>query len=143
MILVLGKSDEDSTGSSGTAPLTARLWSAFVIHATPLDVLEEQVVRFEESEDTGLVWSLATLWQATSALDAESEGIVQQALNQLMEQRSGRTFIVVAHRLSTVKDADRIVVLSSGECVEMGSHEELLAKGQVYKDLVQRQLERT
>ncbi|CAE7935444.1 abcb8, partial [Symbiodinium sp. KB8] len=59
-----------------------------------------------------------------------------------MEQRSGRTFIVVAHRLSTVKDADRIVVLSSGECVETGSHEELLAKGQVYKDLVQRQLER-
>lgn len=87
--------------------------------------------------------SILLLDEATSALDAESEGIVQQALNQLMEQRSGRTFIVVAHRLSTVKDADRIVVLSSGECVETGSHEELLAKGQVYKDLVQRQLERT
>lgn len=87
--------------------------------------------------------SILLLDEATSALDAESEGIVQQALNQLMEQRSGRTFIVVAHRLSTVKDADRIVVLSSGECVETGTHEELLAKGQVYKDLVQRQLERT
>ncbi|CAJ1338757.1 unnamed protein product [Effrenium voratum] len=78
---------------------------------------------------------------ATSALDAESEGIVQQALNQLMEQRSGRTFLVIAHRLSTVKEADSIVVLSGGECVESGTHEELLAKGKVYKDLVQRQLD--
>mmetsp|Transcript_58653 Transcript_58653/g.137329 ORF Transcript_58653/g.137329 Transcript_58653/m.137329 type:complete len:653 (-) Transcript_58653:110-2068(-) len=86
--------------------------------------------------------SILLLDEATSALDAESEGIVQQALNELMEQRSGRTFVVVAHRLSTVKDADKIVVLSSGECMEIGNHEELLAKGKVYKDLVQRQLER-
>ena len=48
-----------------------------------------------------------------------------------MKQREGRTFLVIAHRLSTVKDADRIVVLSSGECVETGTHEELLARGSV------------
>ncbi|CAJ1405869.1 unnamed protein product [Effrenium voratum] len=93
--------------------------------------------------DAGLLRLLDALTgiSATSALDAESEGIVQQALNQLMEQRSGRTFLVIAHRLSTVKEADSIVVLSGGECVESGTHEELLAKGKVYKDLVQRQLD--
>eukprot|EP00435_Cladocopium_sp_Y103_P047905 s2172_g14.t1 len=78
---------------------------------------------------------------ATSALDAESEGMVQEALEQLMKQRQGRTFLVIAHRLSTVKDADLIVVLSNGECVETGTHNDLLAKGSVYKDLVQRQLD--
>lgn len=54
-----------------------------------------------------------------------------EALEKLMKQREGRTFLVIAHRLSTVKDADRIVVLSSGECMETGTHEELLARGSV------------
>ncbi|CAK8999496.1 ABC transporter B family member 1 (ABC transporter ABCB.1) [Durusdinium trenchii] len=85
--------------------------------------------------------TILLLDEATSALDAESEGMVQEALEQLMKQREGRTFLVIAHRLSTVKDADVIVVLSSGECVETGTHEELLAKGSVYKGLVQRQLD--
>jgi len=85
--------------------------------------------------------TILLLDEATSALDSESEGLVQQSLNSLMEKRQGRTFIVVAHRLSTVRAADVIVVLSGGRCVETGSHEKLLALGGVYKDLVSRQLD--
>ena len=61
--------------------------------------------------------------EATSALDAESERLVQQALSNLME---GRTTLVIAHRLATVRGADRIVVLDGGEIKEIGTHEELL-----------------
>ncbi|MFP4158479.1 MAG: ABC transporter ATP-binding protein [Desulfobacterales bacterium] len=69
--------------------------------------------------------------EATSALDAEAEQLVQKALENLME---GRTSFVIAHRLSTVEDADRIIVLSGGSIVEQGSHETLLArKGEYYK----------
>jgi ATP-binding cassette, subfamily B, bacterial MsbA len=67
--------------------------------------------------------------EATSALDTESEGLVQEALERLMENR---TTLVVAHRLSTVRRANRIVVLVRGEIVESGTHEELLARGAEY-----------
>eukprot|EP01018_Ginkgo_biloba_P034173 Gb_33057 [translate_table: standard] len=67
--------------------------------------------------------------EATSALDANSENIVQTALNKLMVG-SGRTTVVVAHRLSTIRKVDTIAVLSQGNIVEMGSHEELIAKGE-------------
>ncbi|MBL8844105.1 MAG: ABC transporter ATP-binding protein [Planctomycetes bacterium] len=63
--------------------------------------------------------------EATSALDSESEAVVQAALQQLMV---GRTVIMIAHRLSTVRDADKIVVLERGRIVEMGSHDELSRK---------------
>jgi len=70
--------------------------------------------------------------EATSALDSESERLVQQALGRLMK---GRTSIVVAHRLSTIERADRIVVLDAGRIVEAGSHAELLAAGGLYAHL--------
>jgi subfamily B ATP-binding cassette protein MsbA len=63
--------------------------------------------------------------EATSALDAKSERLVQQALSNLME---GRTTLVIAHRLATVRGADRIVVLDGGEIKEIGTHEELLRR---------------
>lgn len=74
--------------------------------------------------------------EATSQLDAESERLVQQALNNLME---GRTVFVIAHRLSTVRNADRIVVLEDGMIREMGSHDELLARGGLYRRLCELQ----
>jgi ATP-binding cassette, subfamily B, bacterial MsbA len=74
--------------------------------------------------------------EATSALDAESEMLVRQALNNLM---AGRTTIVIAHRLSTVRRADRIVVLDAGRVVEMGAHHELLRLDGVYRRLYELQ----
>ncbi|BBJ23803.1 lipid A export permease/ATP-binding protein MsbA [Candidatus Nitrotoga sp. AM1P] len=70
--------------------------------------------------------------EATSALDSESERHVQAALETLMQ---GRTTLVIAHRLSTIEKADRIVVLQKGEIVEIGTHQELLAQGDVYAQL--------
>ncbi len=71
--------------------------------------------------------------EATSALDSESEKYVQDALEVLIKSR---TTIIIAHRLSTVKKADKIVVLDQGSIAEMGRHEELLAKGGIYKKFV-------
>jgi ATP-binding cassette subfamily B protein len=73
--------------------------------------------------------------EATSALDTQTERAVQRALDQLAE---GRTTITIAHRLSTVRDADQIVVLEGGRVVERGSHEALLALGGAYAALVAR-----
>jgi len=75
--------------------------------------------------------------EATSSLDAESEALVQEALTALMK---GRTTLVIAHRLSTVREADRIVVLQDGCVAEVGRHGELLANDGVYKRLVEHQL---
>ncbi len=74
--------------------------------------------------------------EATSALDAESEAAVQAALARL---RAGRTTIVVAHRLSTVRDADRVVAMADGRAVEQGTHANLLALGGLYARLVRTQ----
>ncbi|KAH1132373.1 hypothetical protein GLYMA_05G019400v4 [Glycine max] len=78
--------------------------------------------------------------EATSALDAESEYLVQDAMESLMK---GRTVLVIAHRLSTVKTADTVAVISDGQVVERGNHEELLNKNGVYTALVKRQLQTT
>ena len=75
--------------------------------------------------------------EATSNLDAESEAAVQAALARLME---GRTTIIVAHRLSTVRDADRIVVIEGAGVVEQGRHDELMARRGTYHRLVEHQL---
>jgi ATP-binding cassette, subfamily B, bacterial len=76
--------------------------------------------------------------EATSALDSESERLIQQALKTLLQ---GRTAFVIAHRLSTVRDADRIVVIKDGEIAEVGKHSELVALGGYYASLVARQTE--
>jgi subfamily B ATP-binding cassette protein MsbA len=74
--------------------------------------------------------------EATSALDTESEGLVQEALERLM---ANRTTLVVAHRLSTVRRADRIAVVVRGLIVESGTHEQLLARGSEYRKLYELQ----
>ncbi len=78
--------------------------------------------------------------EATSHLDTESEALVQRALTNLMR---GRTALVIAHRLSTVMSADRIVVLESGKIAESGSHDELLRRGGTYKRLYDLQFKDT
>ena len=77
--------------------------------------------------------------EATSALDAESEHVVQEALDRLMV---GRTTVVVAHRLSTVRDADAIAVVFQGRIVEQGTHKQLVALGGAYARLVAHQMAR-
>jgi ATP-binding cassette, subfamily B, bacterial MsbA len=70
--------------------------------------------------------------EATSALDSESESLVQSALQNLM---TGRTVVVIAHRLSTVRRADRIVVIENGAIADIGTHEELMQKLGTYRRL--------
>jgi subfamily B ATP-binding cassette protein MsbA len=74
--------------------------------------------------------------EATSALDSQSEKAVQKALELLMKDR---TSIVIAHRLSTVMHADKIVVLDQGEVIETGTHQELIANQKLYHKLIQLQ----
>lgn len=81
---------------------------------------------------------IVILDEATSALDNKSEAVVQQAIDNLMKDR---TVFIIAHRLSTVRNADRIVVVNYGEIVESGTHEELLEKENgVYASLYKSQL---
>jgi len=75
--------------------------------------------------------------EATSHLDAVSEQAVRGALDLLARNR---TTLVIAHRLSTVRNADRIIVLEDGRVAEIGSHHDLLARGGLYAHLVSRQL---
>jgi ATP-binding cassette, subfamily B, bacterial len=79
---------------------------------------------------------ILVLDEATAHLDSESEAAVQRALDRALE---GRTSLVIAHRLSTVRRADKIVVLDSGRVVETGTHAELLAQGGLYSDLYRTQ----
>ena len=74
--------------------------------------------------------------EATSALDAQSERLVQTALEHLME---GRTTLVIAHRLATIRDADKILVLDGGRIIDQGTHDELVAKGGRYAELAKLQ----
>jgi ABC-type multidrug transport system fused ATPase/permease subunit len=78
--------------------------------------------------------------EATSSVDAEAEYLIQQALDEVLK---GRTALVIAHRLSTIRNADKIIALEGGRIREIGSHQELLARGGLYSQLYQRQLELT
>jgi len=80
--------------------------------------------------------AIVVLDEATASLDSENEAAVQQALEQAL---AGRTSLVIAHRLSTVRAADQIVVLNAGRVVECGTHQELLAAGGLYADLYRTQ----
>lgn len=75
--------------------------------------------------------------EATANIDTETERLIQDAMARLM---SGRTTIVVAHRLSTIQHADRIMVMHKGRLREQGSHQELLQQGGIYKKLYDLQL---
>ena len=81
--------------------------------------------------------AILLLDEATSALDAEAEAAVQRGLDQAM---AGRTVLVIAHRLSTVQEADRILLLEAGRIVEEGSHDQLMIQGGRYRELCERQL---
>ncbi|MCB0322008.1 MAG: ATP-binding cassette domain-containing protein [Bdellovibrionales bacterium] len=70
--------------------------------------------------------------EATASLDSESEGLVQEAIDHLMQ---GRTVLVIAHRLATIREANRIAVFSAGRIIELGSHDELLQRGGEYAKL--------
>ncbi len=76
--------------------------------------------------------SLLILDEAMSSLDSESEALIQEALERLMR---GRTTIIVAHRLSTIRGADMIAVIDGGQIVETGTHSSLMQKGGLYKKL--------
>lgn len=75
--------------------------------------------------------------EATSALDSESENLVQEAIERAMKDR---TVCVIAHRLSTVRNAHRVIVLDNGHIVEQGTHDELCSIDGIYKRLVLKQL---
>lgn len=80
--------------------------------------------------------AVVVLDEATAHLDSESEAAVQQALDKALE---GRTSLVIAHRLSTVRNADQILVVDDGRVVQRGTHDELLAAGGLYADLYRTQ----
>lgn len=78
--------------------------------------------------------------EATASLDTESESLVQEALSRAGQ---GRTLVIVAHRLATIRNSDRILVMSKGKLVESGSHDELISKNGFYTRLIQAQLQST
>ena len=83
---------------------------------------------------------ILVLDEATANIDTETEQWIQEALERLMQ---GRTSIMVAHRLSTIKNADLILVMNKGNVIEKGTHEELLAKGGFYAELYNSQFEKS
>src|SRR5439155_5629987 len=81
---------------------------------------------------------ILVLDEALSAVDAENEAVIQEALDRLMR---GRTTLILAHRLSSVIDCDRILVLDGGKVTEQGRHDQLMARGGVYAELMAEQVQ--
>ena len=77
--------------------------------------------------------------EATSSLDSKSEKKIQDSLNKLV---SNKTSLIIAHRLSTVMDADRIVIINNGEILDIGKHKSLLKSSKIYKNLYELQFKR-
>jgi subfamily B ATP-binding cassette protein MsbA len=120
---------------------------AHVINALPMGYdtrLGEEGVKLSGGEKQRIAIARAILSdprilildEATSSLDSETETLIQEALDRLM---TGRTSFVVAHRLSTIVKADKIVVMEKGNIMECGSHAELLAQGGIYAGLYNQQ----
>ena len=82
--------------------------------------------------------SILILDEATSSVDTQSEMLIQHAIDTLIKDR---TSIIIAHRLSTIRKAKKIIVLDNGQIIEMGTHEELLARGGFYQKLYMLQFE--
>lgn len=138
--------DEDATQAQVEAAARAANAHEF-IRAMPQGydtVLGERGVRLSGGQRQRIAIARALLRnppvlildEATSALDTESERLVQQALDELLHDR---TVLVIAHRLSTVRQADRIVVLENGRIVQQGTHDELLTVGGLYRRLYEMQ----
>ena len=102
---------------------------SFAFHPTRQGALRINGRNFHDRQVVSLAHAQA---EATSHLDSESEALIQKALRHVLK---GRTSFVVAHRLSTVRRADRILVLHKGHLREAGTHDELLARGGLYAKL--------
>lgn len=139
---------------SNLAPFEGRSWFQYPRPAGEpghegsgeIDAIGSEVRNFRRGERVAMRMTIAraliknpeiiVLDEATASLDAESEALVQEALEKLMK---GRTTFVIAHRLSTVVNADKIVVLKEGRVAEMGRHEHLMSLNGYYASLVKRQ----
>ena len=99
----------------------------------PEDLIQETL-----SDPRALVYdpAILVLDEATSSVDSHTEALIQEALKTLME---GRTSIVIAHRISTIQNADRIIVIHRGRIRETGTHRELLRRGGLYRKLYELQ----
>ena len=103
-------------------------------HGAGLSIGQRQLIAFARTMIS--MPKILILDEATSSIDTRTEVLVQDAFEELMK---GRTSFIVAHRLSTIKNADQILVMKAGNIIERGTHEELLAQGGFYKQLYESQ----